>query len=390
MSGILTLETFTDLGQLESLRSIWTELSSHFETDLDFFLRVIALRPEFVAPRILLARYGDTPAELLVGRLEKTILRPRIGYVNMPPLPVRRIVFACHGSNTLTSPVAEAMVEALMARLRSGEADFCLLSNLMPGSALYASARRLPPPIMRDLSPTTVSRWRLRLPGTYEAFLMSLNSRKRNKLRRSVKHFQEECGPGIRYRTFEKSGEVDEFCAAAERVASKTYQRGLGVGFRNSAETAANLSTAAGMGWFRATALYVNDRPIAFWQGILSGKVYYSQATGYDPAFRKHTVGIILLLKMIEGMCGIPAKTIDFGKGDAQYKEEFGNDHAAEAEVAVYAPALRGVAAKVLNGLTHAVNESLNAALNRLGLLTRIKNRWRKRMAPGIENGDTR
>ena len=177
---------------------------------------------------------------------------------------------------------------------------------------------------MRDRCPTAVSRWRLRLPGTYAAFMMSLSSRKRSKLRRSVKHFHDECGPGIRYRVFEKSGKVEEFCAAAERVASKTYQRGLGVGFLKNAETAGQLSTAAAMGWFRAMVLYVNDQPVAFWQGILSGNVYYSQATGYDAAFRKHTVGIILLLKMIEGMCGYPAKTIDFGKGNAQYKEETG------------------------------------------------------------------
>jgi hypothetical protein len=390
MSGGLKIETFTDPGQLECLRHIWKELATHFETDMDFFLRVIALRPEYVAPRILLARCDDTPLALLVGRLEKTILRPGIGYVKLPSLPVRRIVFACHGSNDLTVPVAEAIVEAIMARLRSGEADFCLLSNLSPAGALYASARRLPLPVMRDLRPTAVSRWRLRLPGTYEAFMKSLNGSKRSKLRRSIKHFHEEFGPAIRYRVFEASGDVDAFCADADRIASKTYQRGLGVGFLNDAESAAQLSTAAALGWLRAMILYVNDRPVAFWQGILKGNVYYCQTTGYDPAFRKHTVGIILLLKMIEGLCGYPEKTIDFGKGEAQYKEEFGNDHAEEAEVTVYAPALRGIVANVLSSATLAVNESITVLLKKLGLLTRIKNRWRKRLAQEVLNGDTR
>jgi hypothetical protein len=380
MTGPVKIEAVTDLDRLESLRPVWTGLSSHLETDLDFFRRVIAFRPSFISPCILLASLDAAPIALLVGRLEKAVLRPKLGYATLPGLPVNRLVFACHGSQALTSPVADAFTGIIVSRLASGEADVCLLSNLVPTSTLYESARRLPGMFMKNFSRKKIPRRRLHLPQSYEAFLMSLNRKKRYKFRHYIKQFENAFQGTISCRVFSEPQEVDQFCAAAESVASKSYQRRLGVGYLPDEETHRLIATAADMGWLRAIVLYVNNQPVSFWHGNVYKNVFYCDLTAFNPAFGKYAAGIVLLLKNIEGLCGQHVQTIEFGIGNAQFKEEFCNDYAEEAEVNIYAPTLRGFAADGLTTLNFCVNESLIAILKRLGLLNKIKSGWCKRL----------
>ena len=103
---------FSPVSNRLKLRPVWNSLSCHPETDIDFYLRVITLQPAFLAPYILLAKYNDKPAALLVGRIEKTIIRPKLGYAKFPAWPVKQIVFVCYGSeNISSSEITDAIVE---------------------------------------------------------------------------------------------------------------------------------------------------------------------------------------------------------------------------------------------------------------------------------------
>ncbi len=380
MSNTLKIEAFTNIEQLEKLRSVWNDFSYNTETDLDFFVSVITKRPEFLAPCILLARYHDKEAALLVGRFQKSIIRPTLGYAKLPGLSIKQIIFACHGSDNLTSAeISDELINYIIGLLKSREADACKLGNLMRTSALYASACRLPNIMMRDHAPKTLHRWRLQLPENYEAFLKLKSGDKRYKLKSYVRNFEKEFGPDIEYKLFTGVNEVDQFCTATEQIASTTYHRGLGVGFLNNGDTYRRISTAAAKGWLRARVLYVKNQPIAFWQGELFKDVLYYIATGYIPAFRKNRVGTVLLLKDIESLCEQHVRVIDFGLGMAQYKEEICNEYLPEAEVNVYAPSYRGLCANLINCSTNIANDKINLWLKRIGLLDIIKSGWRRR-----------
>ncbi len=368
MSDDLQIEAYTSLEQLEQLRPIWGSLSFHLETDLDFFLRVVAVRPEFIAPCVLVAKRNGTPVAMLVGRLEKVTLRSRIVCVPLPGLSVRQFVFVCFGCKDLSAPIAELLVRHIIELLKAHVADRAVLSHCIRGSPLHTGVRGLPNPVMRDYFPDVRARWRLLLPDSYEKFLQDMNSRKRTRLRYCIHRIEKAFRSEWNVRIFSRPGETDQFFAAAERIASKSWQRDLGKGFLNSEEEHRRIITNADNGWWRAYILYIKDRPVAFWTGEFYRKEFSLLYTAFDPEYRIYRVGLALLLKLIEDMCGLHARLIDFGVGTQYYKELLGNDFHLEAEVTLHAPSARGILANVLGSATAFLNNALVVLMHRIGL----------------------
>ncbi len=368
MSDAVQIEAYTTLEQLEQLRTVWGSLSSHLETDLDFFLQVVALRPEFVAPCVLVAKQEGRPAAMLVGRLEKVALRTKFMYFALPGIAIRQFVFVCFGSSSLTAPVAEALVRHILGRLKSHEAERILLSNCICNTPLHASADRLPGPVMRDTIPNVTARWRLFLPESYDTFFKLMDSKKRGRLRHHVNRFEKVWGSDKKIRIFSGPQEAEQFFAETEQIASNSWQRSLGKGFLNNEDQQRRIRTCAGNGWWRAYMLSIKDQPVAFWTGEFYRNEFSLLYTAYDPAYRDYRVGLVLLLQVIADMCGLHARVIDFGVGTQQYKERLCNDFHLETEFKLHAPSLRGILANVLGTSTAFLNKSSAVLLNRLGL----------------------
>ncbi len=63
---------------------------------------------------------------------------------------------------------------------------------------------------------------------------------------------------------------------------------------------------------------------------------------GFDDAYAEHRVGIYLLMRVIEDACADPSSIVlDFGPGDAAYKEQYSNESREERNVVVFAPTFR-------------------------------------------------
>lgn len=62
----------------------------------------------------------------------------------------------------------------------------------------------------------------------------------------------------------------------------------------------------------------------------------------YDPKYSKHSPGMFLIIRVIEGLCdrhGSDKVTeVDFGLGDAQYKAVIGNREWQESSVYMTSP----------------------------------------------------
>jgi CelD/BcsL family acetyltransferase involved in cellulose biosynthesis len=71
--------------------------------------------------------------------------------------------------------------------------------------------------------------------------------------------------------------------------------------------------------------LRVDGRPVAAHFGLRSRGLLHYWFPAYDPAFRASSPGMILLLDMIEAAPACGVGTIDFGKGDANYKLRLAN-----------------------------------------------------------------
>jgi len=84
------------------------------------------------------------------------------------------------------------------------------------------------------------------LPATHTEFLQRLNKKHRYWLRRLEKQIETDFPNQVSYRSFTDGQRLDELMKDLECVASKTYQRCLGAGFRNDAEYARRLALERG------------------------------------------------------------------------------------------------------------------------------------------------
>lgn len=73
------------------------------------------------------------------------------------------------------------------------------------------------------------------------------------------------------------------------------------------------------------SVLRAGGQPVAIHFGMRSKSTWHYWFPAYDPQFSHYSPGILLLLDMIAGASVLGMETIDFGKGDATYKERLAN-----------------------------------------------------------------
>jgi CelD/BcsL family acetyltransferase involved in cellulose biosynthesis len=185
----------------------------------------------------------------------------------------------------------------------------------------------------------------------------------------------------VRYRTYTTQADAAAFCDVAENIARTTYQRGLGVGFIDNAEHRRRVALAAEKGWLKAYAAFVGEEPVAFWCGRLYNHAMYLDWTGYKPDYRKYELGTVLFLRMVEDICASGATEMNYGGGASFYKERFGDQNLHEESVGIYSPTFKGVAVGFLKSIEAIANRTAKAAVTRLGIVDRLKKRWRGRLA---------
>jgi CelD/BcsL family acetyltransferase involved in cellulose biosynthesis len=172
----------------------------------------------------------------------------------------------------------------------------------------------------------------------------------------------------------------------AEIVASKSYQRGLGVGFYRTLQTYKRLDFEATRGWLRGYVLYIDDNPSAYWIGSLYRGTFYSEYMAYDPAHVKTAPGMYLAMEVLKELsAGEPderATYVDFGAGEAEYKTRLGNHSWMETKVYVFAPGLRRLGLHVLWVAALGINFAGRRILNLTHVTQRLRQYWRSRITP--------
>jgi CelD/BcsL family acetyltransferase involved in cellulose biosynthesis len=73
------------------------------------------------------------------------------------------------------------------------------------------------------------------------------------------------------------------------------------------------------------SVLSAGGQPIAIHFGMRTNAIWHWWFPAYDPQFQRYSPGILLLLQMIAGAANLGIRTIDFGRGDNDYKARFAN-----------------------------------------------------------------
>jgi hypothetical protein len=368
--------------EMECLRPIWEASQSHPNADMDYFLTVLASRPEVIRPHVVCLHKNGRAEALIVGRIEDVHLECRFGYKTVCRFPVRALSVVYGGvMGNMSEENCHVLVEELICSLKRREAEVIYWSNLRTDSTIYEKAIRLPRFLSRDYFVNPNNHWRLALPQNLEEYYKNVKYKARKNLRRTVKLLSERNMDPVSIQCFRTVRDLDRFMEQAEAIAGKTYQRGLGAGFFDNEENRRLLTLAAERGWLRSYILYIGDQPISFDTAIQYGDTFYLQNGGYDPEYRQYDPGTNLFLRYLEDLCADPlVRYVDFGFGDAEYKQNLCNESWKEASVYVFASNFTGLKLNLIRSALAASHHYGSMTLRRMRLYERVKREWRQWM----------
>jgi hypothetical protein len=380
MNAGIGIRTFRTPSAIEEVREVWKSWQYHPNSDVDFYLTVNRLRPQILRPHVMVLYRDNHPDAMLAGRIVNERIAFKAGYKTIFGVNARVLSIAYGGLlGNLSSENSQAMLKEVTCSLRRGEAEAVRFKDIPMNSDFFRTVAQAGGRL-RDRSITPNEHWRLNLPGDYAEFLKSRSSKIRQDIRRYARRFREAYGNDIEIRCYRHRTELDRMCVDMETISAKTYHRGLGVGFADSAETRGLFAMASDREWLRAYVLYVRGTPCAFWEGLMYRQSFFPTNTAYDPAFEEHRPGAFLLMHIIEQLCGERVSQIDFGFGDANYKRWYSNQNWQEASLCIYAPSMKGLALIMLKTPMALAEHTVKKGLEKVQLLQRVKTLWRRHM----------
>jgi CelD/BcsL family acetyltransferase involved in cellulose biosynthesis len=373
--------------ELAAIRDAWLRLQhDQIAADPDFFVTSLRVDPKIVRPHVLaLVRDGAVDA-MLVGRIEQAELPVRLGYGTIYAPKLRSLTIVYGGIlGHVDEDVFRLLLGSLRESLRKREADVVAFRWLPVDSPFSRIASTEPPFLSRQHVSQPETHWELTLPRSVDDILKPLSSGSRSGIRRYARRVESEFGDGLSVRIFKRPDELDDFFRDVETVAATTYQRGLGVSFGDTPPHRERARCCMERGWFRGYVLYRDGRPCAFHHGELYGGRFRHGRPGYDPQFADLRVGTYLLLKMFDDLCrDDEARVVDYGIGEAEFKNRFGTASWLEANVVIVAPTVRATSINVLRTVLLLASRGARRILGRGKLFHMIRRGWRRRLrAPG-------
>jgi CelD/BcsL family acetyltransferase involved in cellulose biosynthesis len=307
-------------------------------------------------PHVIVLSRNSRPDALLVGFNHRKKVPLRLGPVTIhrPEVNVLEFVYGGLLGNASKENCA-ALVQAVMRSLADGIADVALWKQLDAQSDLYSCALQLPSTVLRDHSRCLLDHWFMNFPQGLDAFLLSLGPRQRSKLRRKYQRVLNSFAGRMQVRSFQAVADLEQAIPDMEEIARKSVMRQFGYGFFDTAETREQLLFQARRGWLRIYILYVDENPVSFWQGTLYERCLQADHTAFDSAWSVFSPGIFLFLDILENLHDQDIKTIDFGCGDGQLYQRFGDIRLREARVQICAPKLRALQFHLLHTFTQYV-----------------------------------
>lgn len=368
--------------QLRELSPEWERLRRAPEADLDLFLVTCRHRPQVISPWALSAWRGDHCEVLIFGRLERSRLSPSLGYARLPALPVVRLSVPYEGVLGGIEPeLAGPLMERLETLLRDWVADFCSFSALREDNGLWPALACRAGQSLGASRPEWTRRWVLELDREPDFLLRRMRAKHRTWHKRKERELAQAHPDAVHWHWLNVFEQTEEVVRQLERVARQTYQRGLGVGFRDDPETRETLALLARRGWLRVMLLEVAGRPGGFWVGAVLGDTFFARATGYAPALGAYEVGTGLVLRLTAALVREGVTRLDWGPGDVEYKQRFGTLAWREARVELFGRSRRSRWLRGYKAAGDWLGRCARLTAARLGVLQTVKQAWRRRLA---------
>jgi CelD/BcsL family acetyltransferase involved in cellulose biosynthesis len=162
----------------------------------------------------------------------------------------------------------------------------------------------------------------------------------------------------------------------------------LEAGFMDNEEHRQRFALFARQGQLRVQLLEIDGRVRAFWLGTVCQDVFYLSETSYDPDLRRYDAGTLTFIRMADEAAREGVRRLDFGLGDAHYKQLFGDQCSREATVWLFAPTVKGMVLRSILRASIMLESAARRILQQLRLVDRLKTRWRRNLAKGETEAD--
>lgn len=375
------------LEEIEHIRPIWETMQAAepypvINADIDRYLSVLKASDNKLTPIIVLLEQNDQPKAMLIGRKEKHTIPVRIGYktVLKPKLNSMTVVYG----GVLGRPddqVSIRLLGVLKMLLRMREFDAIHFNHLRIDTPFYNQLRRSQF-WSRNLFPVVQPHWRMSMPPNLDTFFSRFSKKHRSNLKRAIRNFKDKYQDKIKIIMADQH-DLEFILKDAEKISTKTYQHTINAGFVNGPLMHSILTKDSELNRTWLSILYVDTVPCAFQWGTAFRNVYFLEKIGFDPDWSQQSVGNILFISVLEQLCAHKELDyLDFGFGDAQYKQSYGDEFWSEAAATyLFAPRIYPLMVNLINSVNTAVTLSLLWAAKKCGLYHWIKRTWRRKFA---------
>lgn len=189
----------------------------------------------------------------------------------------------------------------------------------------------------------------LDLPSDWDRYLGSLTANRRQTLRRKERQLQRE---GVTITDYD----VDGAAAGLDHLIALHTRRwendGQGGAFedpmvRRLHQRFAVELAARGKLWL--STLDVAGAPVAAWYGFAWGDTVYFYQSGRDPAWERHSVGLVLMGTMIQRAIERGYRRFDFLRGADPYKRQWTTTDRMTEQITIFRRGLGGRALRALD-----------------------------------------
>lgn len=374
------LRTFEEL---EAVCLQWKQWQNHPNNDFEQFKKICRLRPDVESPFVVAMECNGLPQTLLVGRLEMTQFRPAIGYVTLLKIPARIMVVIHQGVlGQMDEKAATESVKYLWSLLCSGVADVLEFHYLSEDASLLKALQLHRPGWFCEKKLRWSTHWQMDLPAEGRFIECKLRAKHRTSIRKRERELEAAFPGKVAWRWMSRFDDIPGLCKRLEEVAKRAYQRGVGSGFIDNEEFRQRLALFAGRNQLRVQVLEIDGRVRAFWFGYLYHDVFHLSETGYDPVLSRYEVGTLMFIRLSDELSKESVRKLDFGIGDAGYKQRFGDRSWREGTVRLFAPTAKGVILRTYSGLFTWIDKIGRTAIQKLRVEDRLRTAWRRQLTP--------
>jgi serine acetyltransferase/CelD/BcsL family acetyltransferase involved in cellulose biosynthesis len=345
----LLVTVIEDASRLRHLADEWTELLSDSDADCVFLTRewLETWWEHFSAGRILAVATVRRNSQLL-GLAPFFAQKTRFGGV-MPYRSLQLLGTGLVGSDYLDVVIRrghERQVSRSLAEYFASRRLVMTLSHLKSQGNLAAGLVSELKQAGWNVQCSTVDVCpHIPLKGhTWESYLAGLGSQHRYNFNRRLKNFQKQ--GTLQLDVVEKEDQRQDALRTLidlhnlrwdERGGSETLQSPAMHAFHD-----AFTRRALERGWLRLFILRLDGCPIGALYGLLYGGRFYFYQSGFDPAYRQHSVGLVTMGLAIKQAIKEGAESYDLLHGTERYKFLWAKDSTELVRLHLYPPCLGG------------------------------------------------